>query len=371
MPAPILEAQCYAPGSPPQGEPVRVEIRSREFVLHRQDGRELEVPYSSVRVRGGGWRGDALLLDWQGEDGACSMSVHRPEALSTLRAQAPEALRVLLGSERRAPRRLPLPVVVGGLAFLVLVALAITLLVTQTGRLVDAAVRRIPPQWEAQLGQMTVAALAPPAKRRTGDEPARVLDEIGARLAAQVESPYTFHWYLVDDAQVNALAAPGGHVVVFTGLLREAASAEEVAGVLAHEMQHVLLRHSLRGVVQTLGWRAIVGLALGGGGELGGAAASAVEHLGALGFSRRQEAEADAEGVRLLERARIDPVGMAAFFERLAAKGGEPPALLSTHPASGARAVRIRELAADSPDVAPLGYDWQRIRAALENPGRN
>jgi predicted Zn-dependent protease len=147
-------------------------------------------------------------------------------------------------------------------------------------------------------------------------------------------------------------------VVVFTGLLKATASAEELAGVLAHEMQHVVRQHSMRALVRDMGWRATLSLLLGGTGPLGDATAAMVERLGGLRFSRQQETEADTEGVRLLEAAGIDPRGMATFFEKLADRGGEPPAFLSTHPASADRARRIRALVTTAPPPPPLPYEW-------------
>ena len=87
MTSPSFEAQLYAPGLAAAGEPVRVEMRSRAFVLHHLDGRESEVEYSRVRASASGWRGEALLVEWDGDDGACGLSVQRPEAVAALRVQ--------------------------------------------------------------------------------------------------------------------------------------------------------------------------------------------------------------------------------------------------------------------------------------------
>jgi predicted Zn-dependent protease len=276
-----------------------------------------------------------------------------------LRQRAPEALRAKLGRS--------LPLAPGGVPRSLLVAVAISvatlgavvaLFVAQSDRLVDVAVRRIPPAWETQLGELTVAPYIRGGRVIETGEAARAVQEIGARLVSQVQSPYTFRWYLVDDPQVNALAAPGGAVVVFMGLLRATDSPEELAGVLAHEIQHVLLRHSLRAMVRGLGWRATLSLLFSGAGELGGATAGMVEQLGGLRYSRSQETAADVAGVRLLQSAQIDPHGMATFFEKLANRGGDLPALLSTHPDSALRARQVRDLLQGVPAVAPLPYAW-------------
>jgi predicted Zn-dependent protease len=137
-----------------------------------------------------------------------------------------------------------------------------------------------------------------------------------------------------------------------------------VAGVLAHEVQHVVLRHSVRAAVRDLGWRATLGLVFGSSPDLRAVSALAGQ-LGTLRFSRQQEAEADERGVQLLIRAGIDSHGLASFFERLDRATGEVPAFLSTHPSSGDRARRVRELSG-SFTAAPLGYDWSAVQADLK-----
>src|SRR5574337_1184152 len=92
-----FEARLFGPGLPAPGEPVQVEMRSRALVLHLSNGHESEIDYSRLRIAGGGWRGDALLLEWQDDAGPCALSVQRREGVVALREQAPEALRARLG----------------------------------------------------------------------------------------------------------------------------------------------------------------------------------------------------------------------------------------------------------------------------------
>ena len=179
----------------------------------------------------------------------------------------------------------------------------------QADRIVDAAVGRIPVSWEERLGESAFSQFEAGVTVLTAGPSVEAVEGIGTRLAASAESPYAFRWHVVDDAQVNAFAVPGGHVVVFTGLIRAAASSDELAGVLAHEIQHVVLRHSVRGLVRTMGWRAALSIVFGDVGPLSGVGELA-SRLGSLKFSRDQETAADLGGLALLRRARIDPRGM-------------------------------------------------------------
>jgi predicted Zn-dependent protease len=154
---------------------------------------------------------------------------------------------------------------------------------------------------------------------------------------------------------VNAYAALGANIYVLDGLVAQAQTPEELAGVLAHEIEHVRNRHIIQGMAVNL-------FTLG---AFGGADPSAGSRLAYLlltmKFSRQQEEEADALGLERLRRAQVDAAGFRAFFER-AQKLPEPPAFVSSHPASAQRA----ELAARYRDypVRPVlnAADWQALK---------
>ena len=163
-------------------------------------------------------------------------------------------------------------------------------------------------------------------------------------LEAAGELPFEFEFRVADDPSVNAFALPGGFVTVNRGLLEAAETGEEVAGVLAHEIQHALLRHGTRRVLRQLGGRSLLWLVTGGSDVH--FLAQSVGYLTELDYDREQESEADRAGLELLVRAGIDPTGLASFFERLRAEGGPaPPELLSTHPDPGNRAEAVRAAA--------------------------
>jgi predicted Zn-dependent protease len=177
---------------------------------------------------------------------------------------------------------------------------------------------------------------------------------------------------VVNQAQVNALAAPGGTIVVFRGLLERTRTPEELAGVLAHEVEHVLRRHATRAVIQHASTGLLVAAITG---DMTGPLAYGLESarvLGQLQYSRRAEEEADREGMKLLLAARIDPEGMLGFYRQLDEREHDRAALryLSTHPSTRDRLRHLRELAA-SAKQSPLpllpGQNWQEIRSMCQS----
>jgi predicted Zn-dependent protease len=226
--------------------------------------------------------------------------------------------------------------------------------------------------WEESLGRAVSDQLAPPDRCCASPGGQRALDAIVARLtAAAPPSPYTFRARVVNARDVNALAAPGGYIVVFRGLVERARTPDELAGVLAHEIQHVLHRHTTRAVIQ----HASTGLLLAAlTGDMTGPLAYGLESarvLGQLQYSRRAEEEADRDGMKLVLAARVAPDGMIGFFDELA-KGDHPRRVLrylSTHPSPSDRIATLRELAArpaGSPSPVLTDQQWQDLEGDLQ-----
>lgn len=138
----------------------------------------------------------------------------------------------------------------------------------------------------------------------------------------------------------------GGGIVVYRGLIEKMQSPEELAAVLAHEMQHVVQRHSTRAMLRVLGLQLGLTILVGDPGVIGDLAA----RLGVLHLMRSDEQSADDRAVEALMKAEIDPAAMQRAFSHLAAVDplrGAPSALqyLSTHPPIEERAARIAQLA--------------------------
>lgn len=137
---------------------------------------------------------------------------------------------------------------------------------------------------------------------------------------------------------INAVALPGGNVILFDGLLKQARSPDEVAGVLAHEIGHVREKHVMQALLRQMGLAVVLGGIDGNSGAL-------VNNMLAMSYSRESEAEADAHSMKALGQANISPVGTASFFDRLSNLDGSAgdeaesgiTGYLTSHPLSRSR----------------------------------
>ena len=128
-------------------------------------------------------------------------------------------------------------------------------------------------------------------------------------------SPYRIRLSIVDAPAINAFAAPGGQVVILRGLLEKTASPEQLAGVLAHELQHVYQRHTTRAILEQTATTFLLSAISG---DLSGGLAWGLEGartMGSLHYNRTHEREADVEGLRMMQAARLDPAAMISFYE--------------------------------------------------------
>jgi predicted Zn-dependent protease len=152
--------------------------------------------------------------------------------------------------------------------------------------------------------------------------------------------------------EVNAFALPGRKIGVWEGMMRRTQSRDELASVIGHEIGHLAANHGTERinsqVATDLGLRTVEALLSAGdvgyAREIAGALGVGVELGIARPYSRRQELEADAYGLRLMDRAGYDPEAALRLWARLSAQGARPPEILSTHPAPGTRIAEMREI---------------------------
>ena len=182
----------------------------------------------------------------------------------------------------------------------------------------------------------------------------RYLSSIISRLAAQAPgTPYPYTIKAVNDAAINAFALPGGPMYVNRGLLDAARNEAELAGVLAHEMSHVVLRHGTHQASKAYLTQSGLGILGGLFGKSDGNSLKVLNAVGGIGmnvaflkFGRDDEYQADQLGAEIMAGAGYNPVAMANFFQLLRAEQGRDPgkleAFLSSHPASADREARIR-----------------------------
>ena len=172
------------------------------------------------------------------------------------------------------------------------------------------------------------------------------INRLGQQLATVTPfEPYTYQFTLVNDSSINAFALPGGFIFIHRGILEAADREAEVAGVIAHEIGHVALRHGTNQLSKTYIAQAplaLLGGIFGGGSGVG----SILTQLGVgfgvnsifLKFSRDAERQADLLGAQILYDAGYDPKGMTGFFEKMEAEAGEGGSeFFSSHPNPGNR----------------------------------
>jgi predicted Zn-dependent protease len=298
-------------------------------------------------------------------DATARLAVTDDTFLAALRARCPRLDRHG-GSGRRAAA-----ITAGALAVVAL-ALAAVEYLPQIGA------RLLPVAWEERLGDQVIdiAGFVFSGENVKWCEAApgqQAIDALAARLTDGLDTPYRLKLRVLESKRVNAFAVPGGRIVVLSGLIDAATSADELAGVLAHEIGHVVHRHPAEGMLRQMSEGRLLSFATGNA-AAGGAITAVADAVVGASYSRAAEAEADATALDLLGRAQISPAGFAAFFERIIAKGDDGKgSILASHPADEARARRARERAASLAGARPsmTPSEWQAVKgmcAAVREP---
>jgi hypothetical protein len=206
---------------------------------------------------------------------------------------------------------------------------------------------------DVQMGQEYAKQVEQQMVVITDPKIAGFVERIGRKLAAAPEAggyPYSFK--VVQEGSINAFALPGGPTFTHTGLIMAADNEGQIAGVLAHEIAHVALRHGTNQASKAnlLQLPAMLGGQMAGGGITGMLAQLGVG-LGAnsllMKFSRNAESDADLLGTRMMNKAGYNPIEMARFFEKLQAEHGKQNKLVemffSSHPNPGNRVKSVSE----------------------------
>ena len=215
------------------------------------------------------------------------------------------------------------------------------------------------PSMAAQYGGLSPDARASAAVQQVGQK------IISSTKAGQ--TPYKFQFHLLaDDQTINAFALPGGQVFITQGLLKNLTTEAQLAGVLAHEVGHVVGRHSAAQVAKSNLTQGLAGAATiasydpnSPGSSIAKAAiAAAIVKVIGMRFSRNDELESDKLAVDFTAQAGYDPRAMIQVMEILQQKGGRgsTPEFMSTHPDPGNRiALLEKEIATDFPQGIPTG----------------
>ncbi|MFT5349663.1 MAG: putative Zn-dependent protease [Gammaproteobacteria bacterium] len=225
------------------------------------------------------------------------------------------------------------------------------------------------PEFERRLGQSFLNHIRRHTPIQEDPEIETYIQSIGYRLVANSDNnEQQFTFFVINDSMINAFAAPGGIVGINAGVILNAATESELAGVMAHEIVHVTQKHMARGAeaqsrMSVPMMAAMLGAILVAtqNPEAGQAAIVAIQGGAAqaqINFTRGNEQEADSIGMQLLERAGFNPRGMPGFFEKLQKQSryfAQAPEFLRSHPLT---TNRIADAKARS-EVYPLNKEYR------------
>lgn len=352
----------YFDGKTARSHPVTLHLEPGLLVLTAEDGTRLTSwPLASIRAPNGiGHYGGNidLIPRWGAEE---RLRTDDGGFVDRLVQQAP-------GLQQRRPRDwsairkavLWSGTAVGALAFIIFVAVP---------ALAPRIALMIPPEREIAFGEqvndlLLSVGMHDGACSTPGGDAA--LAKMTARLTENMQLRIPLKVTVVRSDIMNAIALPGGRVMLFDPLVQDAQSPEEVAGVLAHEIGHVQQAHPTREAIRASAASAVIGLIFGdftGAGVL----ALAGDRLINTSYSREAEREADDFAVARLDAVDVSPEGLAQFMGRLGDAGGDASLLggwFATHPSFGEREADLRAAADRSDDDGKILNDeeWTALR---------
>jgi predicted Zn-dependent protease len=176
----------------------------------------------------------------------------------------------------------------------------------------------------------------------------KYLNEFAAELDLGNSKPIQIN--VVESDEINAFALPNGQIVIFTGILNDMESPDQLVGLLAHEVSHINLRHSTKMLCRSLAGYLLFSLVFNDNNGIVGVMTENAQELQFLSYSRSFEREADEKGLTTLMKNEIDPTGMVKLFEALeTAEDQSLPEILSSHPLTKDRKENMRKIISRTP----------------------
>jgi Zn-dependent protease with chaperone function len=362
---------------------IRITTTSLEFTCLDNDNTEYSWPLENIRQSSGFYKGEEVRFEFypkpshtipfnKTQNTATQSEVKTPEALvikdshtdnsflTAIRETAPDFSGSFHDPKIRIHRRAIIVI-----STLLTITAAAAIYLWGIPAVSDLAARTLPLKWEEKLGERVTKSITKDLQLCEAPLAIDSTQQILERLnLASADKRYDLKLHIVNHKMINAFAAPGGNIILFSGLLENSKSPEELAAVLAHELQHITEHHSTKGVFQALSTRVLLGLIFGDVNR----ATDMIHTLGTMSYSREFEAEADRLGMELLIKAKIDPKGAISFFETLEAKKVNMPKgmkYLSTHPLTGERIENLKAMIpAGGVEITPLlpGVIWEEVK---------
>ncbi len=222
----------------------------------------------------------------------------------------------------------------------------------------------LPYSLQVSLGESVFDELTADKDQCQGEMGLKALNGLANRLAKAADYRHEIAVHVIEGGPLNAFTLPGGILVFYSDLIDQAKDSSQVAGVMAHEIGHVVHYHPVKGLVRQYGIELLVKLVSGGYSDLLSTLASGGNILLALRNGRAFERDADATGVRLLEALNVRADGIASFFEQMMEKEPKDMAaaagIWSSHPPTDERIAATRRPATGRP--AFTDAEWRAVR---------
>lgn len=344
----------YYDGETAEVHPVAVRVTTNELVIYRPAGTEVVArwPLGEVAVLGDTQHEAVPPVVRRGSD--ARLIIEDPQVRSNLASLVP-ALQPLV----------PQPVAVGR-RIAVFSATIVALVGVFWGVLdygTEYAVPFLPNSWQEQLGETVLDDLLADKEECEGTAGLAAINRLANDLAQEAGYPHPITVHIVEGGPVNAFTLPGGILVFYSDLITQAKDSSQVAGVVAHEIGHVVHYHPTKGLVRAYGMDLLLKLVSGGYSEMMSTVGGGGSLLLALRNGRAAEREADATGVYLLERRGLRADGVSTFFQQLMEKEPKDAAaaagIWSSHPPTAERIEATKRPTTGRPAFS--NAEWQAL----------
>jgi len=295
-------------------------------------------------------------------DNAARLELNDPGFIAAIRQSCPAIDKA--GKDKGGRRKLAMIIGVSFASIAIAVFAAATILPPFLAPLIPASVERT--MGEAAVEQVIdLVGLLEKKKIAvcSADDQHPAMERFRQRLARAAGIKSLLTVTVVNAKMINAFAAPGGQIVVFKGLIDFVHNPEELAGVMAHEIGHLIHLHPTKGMIRHIGLTGTLDLLLAGAGQ--GIMGTATGLMLRSAYSRDAEREADDAALDILQRANIRTSGVVSVFKRFSTELPELPKslkLFSSHPLSQDRAMRLSAQATTTGRDAMSAEDWKSIQ---------
>jgi Zn-dependent protease with chaperone function len=336
------------------------------------DFQQLKVHFTSISATVGGFDHNQLQLHWQVGAHTYMLMPVNAAAQKALYASLPvnEIAGLKNWKINTKAQSMVWNSIVYGIGF---IALLLVLFVWQYDNVMTWVASQVSLETEKKIGDSILKSLRLQGDLLDNGAAVDAVKKVGNQLTQG--SRYHYQWFVMRDDAINAFAVPSGIIIVNSGLLKKADSVNELAAVLAHEVQHVERRHALKNMLNSAGVASVVLMVLG---DANAVMMVIAQQVSSQYFSRQVEAEADLKGAELLNQKHIDASGMVSFFKKMDAvykdtEDNSVPGWLSSHPETLARIKFAEQFVKLHPckDCKPLVWNKAEILANLSTEDSN